>query len=108
MDQQPQKKEYLKFIVDNTVKITEYGSRNMEFFCAPKDFLGKNIINVLPLSSQDSANLTRGICQARQSPGFKIHESYSVKDQKFSAIITYKEALDVFSVKVQPRSAARN
>ena len=59
----PQKsKKRLNFIVNNDKQIMAYSKENMEFAIEPSEFVGKSIIDVLPLSKEDREAVAQGFC----------------------------------------------
>ena len=61
----PQKsKKRLNFIVNNDKQIMAYSKENMEFAIEPSEFVGKSIIDVLPLSKEDRESVAQGFCTA--------------------------------------------
>lgn len=82
---------HLLFILNDKKEIVEYGSRNMEFACPAKDFMGKKITDAVPLSDADQKALRRGLRGAKASSG-KTEKlvPYTLNEIRFCAAIKHR------------------
>jgi len=96
----PRKREsYLMFEVGKTLRIREYGSRNMEFLVPPRDFVGKKITEAVPLSVAHKQAFELAFEKTRKE-NVRAKVRYAVADAQFSAAIRYLADKQRYSVKV--------
>ncbi|HLJ30928.1 MAG TPA: hypothetical protein VKU36_00690 [Candidatus Babeliales bacterium] len=81
------KKKCLNFLINNNHCITGYSRQNMDFAVKPAEFIGKNIIDILPLDEKDHNAVALGFKSAVEKEE-TIKVPYSLDALKFIAKIT--------------------
>jgi hypothetical protein len=75
----------LNFQLDNSIKIRAYSAENMGFFIKPSEFLGKSIIDVVPLDDKDKVVLA--LAEATETKK-TVNVGYTLEQKEFVAKIT--------------------
>lgn len=89
---------YLKFKLDNDLRIIGSKAHHMEFLVPPSEFTGKKITEAVPLHATYIEALRKGFEGARQDNETR-EVAYELEDTYFLAAITPKK--DGFSVMVK-------
>ena len=93
----------LNFIVDNNKCITGYSKQNMKFYKKSSEFLGKNILDVIPLDTKNRNALAFGFLHATEEEA-TVKVPYILEEMNFVATITAlktEDRLFNYFVKVQ-------
>ena len=93
------RESYLLFEVGKTLRIREYGSRNMEFLVPPREFVGKKITEAVPLSVAHKQAFELAFEKTRKE-NVRAKVPYAVADERFVAAIRYLADRQRYSVKV--------
>jgi hypothetical protein len=94
------KAKYLKFRLDNNLRILNHEAKNMETFSTPEKFLGEVITETIPLEAQDLNALNNGF-QKAMADKKKQKVKYTLKDKQYVAAIKHKSKKNGYSVKVK-------
>jgi hypothetical protein len=97
-------KRCLNFLVNNEKCITGFSRQNMEFAIKPSEFVGKNIIDILPLDEKDHNAVALGFCRAVEKEE-TVKVPYELNDMNFiakiTALKTAEENVRNYFVKIQ-------
>ncbi len=77
----------LNFLVNGERKIEQYSEEDMSYFTPPTEFVGKCILDVIPLGQSDRKNLTDGFDRATEEE-ITVAVSYVLHKKKFWTKIT--------------------
>ena len=80
-------KRCLNFVVNNEKCITGYSRQNMEFSIKPSVFIGRNIIDILPLDEKDEDDIAVGFSTAAEE-NRTVKVPYELGEMDFVAKIT--------------------
>src|SRR5437762_9897594 len=77
-------KESLHFILNGARSIKACSTQNMTYYAPPGDFLGKNILDVVPLDDEDRKLLNNGFEKAVKDK-ITMRVPYAIKNEQFVA-----------------------
>ena len=94
------KSKYLKFRLDNNLRILDHEAKHMETFVAPEKFLGEIITETIPLEPYDLNALHNGF-QKAMTQKKKQKVEYTLENKQFVAAIKHISKNNEYSVKVK-------
>jgi len=88
MEEKQQSNGRLNFVIEqDNLTIKASSAQGMKYYLDPKQFLGKNITEVLPLNETDYQNMTKGF-QTAANENKTVYVLYALDENPYIAKIT--------------------